>query len=207
MAATANLRLFVNWYLRSLQISDTNSGIYVLPFIRKYETLPLEIVIVEPDGTQFNRFSRVDISNLSISVAINDTYDDASPLCYQNTFTKDETNNIFKGELALNTGAFNTYLGSADSKSAYFEIEMQEGTARSKIYTQLINVYNAVTQTAVTVPSPLDEYLTKAQQSAQFAQKIMPAGEQFTITSPGGLYTRTFGVDDGGAPIDIILPV
>lgn len=207
MPATANLRLFVNWYLRSLQISDTNSGTFVLPSFRKYETVPLEIVIVEPDGTQFNRFSRVDISNLSLSVAINDTYDDAAPLAYQNTFSKDETTNTFKGELALNTAALNTYIGSADSKSGYFEIEMQEGTARSKICTQLITLYNAVTQTAVTVPTPADEYLTKAQQQAQFAQKVMPAGEQFTITSPGGLYTRTFGVDDGGAAIDIILPV
>lgn len=209
MAATATRKLFVNWQTKKLQISDQKSGDVVLPVFNKYETIPFEVVIVEPSlvALGVERYSRVDISNLSLSIAINDTFDDAAPLAYQSTFTKDEDNNVFSGELALNTTALNTYIGSNDSKTAYFEIEIQEGTARSKIYLATITIQNSVTQVSTTAPTPADEYLTKAQTSAQFLQKVLPAGEQITITSPSGTYQRILGVDDGGASIDIIVPV
>lgn len=209
MAATATRKLFVNLATKKLQVSDVKSGEFVLPNFNKYETVPLEVCIVEPSlvALGIERYSRVDISNLSLSVAINDTFDDAAPLAYQSTFTKDETSNVFSGELSLNTAALNSYIGSSDSKSAYFEIEIQEGTARTKIYTAIVTIQNAVTQVGATNPTPVDEYLTKAQTTAQFVSKVMPAGEQITITSPSGTYQRIIGVDDGGAAIDIILPV
>lgn len=209
MAATANRRIFVNWFSKKLQISDRKSGEFVLPVFNKYETIPLEVVIVEPDtaNTGIDRFARVDISNLSLSVSINDTFDDSSPLAQQTSWTKDEDNNIFTGELALNTAALNTYIGSSDSKTAYLEIEIQEGTARSKVFTGTVILQNAVTTVSTTAPTPLDEYYTKAQTTAQFVQKVLPAGEQITLTSPSGTYQRIIGVDDGGAAIDIILPV
>lgn len=209
MAATANRRIFVNWFTKRLQLSDKKSGDFTLPAFMKYETVPFEVCIVEPDltGTGIDRFSRVDISNLSLSIAIHSGFDTASPLAYQNTFTKDEELNVFSGELALNTSAMNTYIGSDSTKSAYIEFEIQEGTARSKIYIGTITLQNAVTQVSTTAPTPSDEYFTKAQTTAQFVQKILPAGEQITITSPSGTYQRILGVDDGGSAIDIILPV
>jgi hypothetical protein len=209
MAATATRKIFVNWFTKKLQLSDSKSGDFTLPAFNKYETIPFEVCIIEPSliAIGIERYSRVDISNLSLSVAINDTYDDAAPLCYQSTFTKDEDQNIFSGELALNTAALNSYIGSADSRTAYLEIEIQEGTARNKIYTGQVTIQNAVTQVGATAPTPVDEYLTKAQTTAQFVSKVMPAGEQLTITSPSGTYQRILGVDDGGAAIDIILPV
>jgi len=209
MPATAVRRLFVNWWTKQLQISDRNSGPFTLPPFNKYETVPFEIVIVEPavESTRLSTFSRVDISNLSISVAINDTFDDASPLAYQPTWTKDKDENVFSGQLELNTAALNTYLGSNSSLTPYFEIEIQEGTARSKIYQATVTLKNSVTNISPSAPSPVDEYFTKAQTSAQFVQKVMPASEQLTFTSPSGTYQRIIGVDDGGAPIDTILPV
>lgn len=207
--ANGALKLFANIRSKLLQVSDRNGGAFVLPNFNKYETIPLEIVLVEPDTAAIGlpQFRRIDISSLSISVAVNDTYDDASPLAYQPTFTKDEDLNMFSAELALNTAALNTYLGSSDTKAAYFEIEIQEGTARRKIYTAAITLQNAVTQVSSTTPTPVDEYLTKAQQVAQFVQKIMPASEQLTFTSPSGAYQRIIGVADDGSPIDQILPV
>ncbi len=187
--ATANRRLFCNWYNKTLQISDRNSGTFVLPPFNKYETIPFEIVIVEPDltATGFDRFQRVDISNLSLSVALNDNLDDASLLAYQPVFTKDEENNVFSGELSLNTAAFNAYLTSADTtKSAYFEIEMQEGTARSKIYVAQVTLQNSPTIIGNETPTPVDEYYTKAQVEQQFVKKVMPAGESITMTTPDG---------------------
>jgi hypothetical protein len=101
----------------------------------------------------------------------------------------------------------NAALGSSSYITAYFEIEVQEGTNVSKIYQASIRVNNAVAQVGATVPSPVDEYYTKAQAVAQFPTKVMAAGEQFTITSPSGTYQRIFGVDDGGNAIDQIVPV
>lgn len=209
MAASATRKLFVNIQTKALQISDRNGGVYVLPPFNKYETVPFEIVLVELDTSAIGlpRYRRIDISPLSISVAINEVFDDATPLAYQPTFAKDEELNAFSAELALNTAALNTYLGSSDSKNAYFEIEMQEGTARTKIYTAVVTLQNAVTQIGATVPVPTDEYFTKSQTTAQFLPRIgEPAGQQ-TYTSPSSTWQRIIGVDDAGQPIDQILPV
>ena len=149
----------------------------------------------------------MDISNLSLCVSINDTFDDSAPLASQDTWTKNEVTNVFSGELSLNTSAMNTYIGSNDSVSGYLEVEIQEGTARSKAFTATVTLQNAVTQTAITAPAPLTEYYTKPVADGRFVQKVMPAGEQLTITSPGGTYQRILGVDDGGNVIDIVLPV
>lgn len=206
--ATATRKLFVNWATKTLQISDKNGSPFVLPNFNKYEVLPLEIVVVEPDLTSISllRFSRVDISNLSIAVSLNDTYDDAAPLAYQSTFTKDETLNVFTGDMSLNTSALNTWLSTTESKSAYFEIEIQEGTNVSKIYQATVTVKQSVAQVGAVVPSPVDEYYTKAQSDQQFLKPISPAGVHHTITSPSGNYVRIFGVDDGGNVIDQVLP-
>lgn len=207
--ATATRKLFVNLASKQLQISDLNGGAFVLPAFNKYENVPFEVVFVEPDlqAVGLPGWARVDISNLSISIALNDTFDDASPLAYQNTFTKDETLNVFSGSLSLNTSALNTWIGSSDSKAGYFEIEIQEGTNVLKAYQATVTVKNSVAQVGATVPSPVDEYFTKAQTTAQFVPKVMPAGEQITITSPGGVYQRILGIDDGGNVIDQVLPV
>lgn len=209
MSASATRKLFVNIQTKALQLSDRNGGVAVLPFFNKYETVPFEIVLVELDTSArgLPQYRRLDISPLSISVAINDTFDDASPLAYQPTFTKDEESNTFSAELALNTAALNTYLGSSDTKSAKFEVEIQEGTARTKILTLDVTLQNAVTQVGAVTPTPTDEYLTKSQQVAQFVQKLMPASEQLTFTSPSGNFQRIIGVDDSGSPVDQIIPV
>lgn len=209
MAATANRQWFVNWFSKSLQISDTNGGAFQLPNFHKYETIPLKIVIVEPDLTSkgLNKFARVDVSGLSLTVSINETFDDAAPLVQQATWAKDEELNCFQAELPMNTAAMNSYLGASDTKTAYLEIEVQEGTARSKILVQQITIQNSVTQIGTITPAPVDEYFTKAQTAAQFWPMVGAPGAQLTITSPSNTYNRILGVDDGGAAIDIILPV
>ena len=205
MPATAKRRLFVNWYTKLLQVSDRSGAPIALPAFNKYETIAFEIVIVQPDlsAVGLDKWSRVDISNLSLSVAINDTLDDAAPLAQQTVWSKDETENVFSAELALNTAPFNAWFGSStDPKSAYFEIEFQEGTQRSKIYVAPVIVANAVTQPTTTAPTPIDEYLTKAQTDQQFIKKVMGAGETITLTTPDGLNQRVLGAANGQVPID-----
>ena len=206
---TATRKLFVNWLTKQLQVSDSNGGIVTLPPFNKYENVPFEIVVVEPDTSAIGpaKWTRVDISALSMSMALNDTYDDATPLAYQNAFSKDETLNVFSGSLSVNTAALNAWLGSSAYKDGIFEIEIQEGLNVSKIYQVGIRVQNSVAQVGATVPSPVDEYYTKAQADQQFVKPVGDAGRQITITSPGGIYQRVFGVSDNGEPIDQTFPV
>ncbi len=202
--ATAWRKLFVNFPDKKLQVSDMNGGSVQLSSFTKYETVPIQVVLVEPDLTssRLDRFNRIDISPLSLSVAINSVYDSAAPLALLTVWSKDETENVFSGELALNTALLNTYLGSDSTKTAYLEIEVQEGTARTKVFIGQITLQNAVTQVSSVAPTPNDEYYTKAQIVAQFVPRVMEAGGQLTITSPGNLKQRVIGVDDGGNAID-----
>lgn len=206
---TATRKLFVHQTKKVLQFSDENGGVVTLPAFNKYEQVPFEIVIVEDDTSAVGPpgFARLDVSNLSLSVALNDTLDDATPLAYQPTFTKDEEHNTFTGSLNLNTAALNAWLGSSDSKTAYFEIEYQESSTVVKIYSVAVTVKNSVIIVGATVPSPVDEYYTKAQADQQFVRPVGPAGQQITITSPGNVYQRILGVTDEGLPIDQIIPV
>lgn len=202
-------KLFANWFTKVLQNSDTNGGNIVLPAFNKYEVIPFEIVIVEPDlgAVGLPKWSRVDISALSLAVALNDTYDDATPLAYQNTFSKNETTNTFSGSLSLNTSALNSWLGASDSKTAYFEIELTEGSNVTKIYQAIVTVKNSVSQVGAVVPSPVDEYYTKPQADSRYLRHANAAGVQMVITSPGNVYQRVLGIDDGGNAVDQVLPV
>lgn len=207
MPATALRRLFVNKETKTLQVSDRNGAPFVLPPFSKYETVPLAIVIVEPDlASGLQRFGRVDISPLSLTVSLHSSREGtATPLAQQASWSKDETLNVFSGELALNVAAMNTYV-DADSVAIFLEIEWAEGTARSKAIIET-TVEKAVTQPGSAGPASVTEYYTKAETNAQFVSKIMPAGEQLTLTSPNGLWQRIIGVGDGGETIDTVVAV
>jgi hypothetical protein len=207
--ATATRKLFVNWTTKTLQVSDLNGSPFTLPAFGKYENIPFDVVIVEPDLTSpgLLKFSRVPIANLSLAMSLNDTVDDSSPLASQNTFTKNTTANVFSGSLNLNTSGLNTWIGSLVDGTAYFEIEVTEGSNVQKIYVASVTVKQSVAPTGATTPSPVDDYYTKAQVESQFLKPVSSAGVMHTILSPSGTYQRIIGVDDGGNVIDQVLPV
>src|SRR5688572_4497776 len=93
-------KLFVNWHTKRRQKSDTaatGDGQDRIIF-HKYETVPLEIVIVEPRPSgSTNQFDRIDITDLTLRVAINETADTATPKAEQTTWTKNTSTNTFSG--------------------------------------------------------------------------------------------------------------
>lgn len=208
MPATALRRIFANKETKTLQVSDKNGAPFTLPPFTKYETAPLALTIVEPDLAAIGvaRFARVDISPLALQISIHSGLDTASPLVQQASWTKDEIDNVFSGELPLNVAAMNSYIGSNPTISAYLEIEWSESTARSKIVIPIV-LQNAVTQPGSAGPAPVIEYYTKDQVDALFLSNIMPPGRQITMTSPGNVYQRILGVTDDGVPIDQIVAV
>src|SRR5687767_8279937 len=123
-------KLYVNWNNKTLQLSDESATPVDPPIFQKYETCPLCIAIVEPCSPWGpNDFQRIDVTNVSLKVAINDTLDDSTPLAEQASFTKNTSTNVFEGNLVLNNATFNSWIGSSETKTAYLEIEATEGAA------------------------------------------------------------------------------
>lgn len=197
-------KLFINWHTRKRQRSDESmSGDVVdtLSFLQ-YENIPFEVVIVEPDPDGgVNDFNRVDITDLSMKMAVNDTYDDATPLAEQASWTKSTANNTFTGALNLNTGSMNTFIGSNNSQNAIFEVEILDSTgARSKIITETCLVKRGVLQTTTTSPDPAKVFLELDQAKGLFLPRVL--GDQETITFRNGVYRRVIGVNADGSGLD-----
>lgn len=135
------LKLFVDIFNRKLVTSATSDFPVQLPNIFREDHIELEIMLLEPTGNLTSPLSTVDISSLSIQVAIG--VPDSSPEALQTTFTKDTSTNKFSGALNINTtemvAAFNS--ASGNTLSRFLEIEV-EGTA---------NQYHTVLQQAVTL--------------------------------------------------------
>lgn len=170
----------------------------------KYDTVPFEIVLVEPQ-TEFtgqNQFAIVDITDISLTARINDTVDDATPLVEQGTWTKNTAAGTFSGNLVLNTAGMNSYVGSTD-KTPYFEVEVLDvAGARVKVLTEVCNVIVGVGQPTTTAPDPLKEYYTKDEQYGLFLPRRSGPGETWTSLSPDGTHERVLGMRDDGTPQD-----
>lgn len=204
----ANYRkIWVDWTNKRLLASPTTLGTITLPAFHKYEVVPFQIGIIEPDPDDpIATYNRLSVANMSLRVVINDTLDDAAPLVEQASWTKNTATNVFTGELDLNTAGMNSYIGSSDTLTGYFEIQIVDNTCRSKIYRALVDLRQGVSQPTTTSPDPQQEYYTKAEMEGLFPRFLRQAGEQDTWTSPDGAYERTIGVSNDGEPIDIIAP-
>lgn len=190
-------KLFVNW-LTKKRIGD---GIDRMAFL-KYEVIPFEIVFLEPQFQgKANEYNRVDITDISLKVAINDTLDDASPLAEQTSWTKNTANMTFSGNLSLNTAGMNSYIDGA--KTPYFEIEITDTTgARVKTLSELCAVSQGVLQTTTVSPDPLQTYITLDQAKGLFVPRILAVGETITWQDITGTSRRTIGVNPDFSPQD-----
>jgi len=207
--ATAYRKTFLNWVEKRLQIGELNGGEFVFPHFFKYESVPIRLYLLEPaqDTLGPDEFSRVDISNLSLRVTINDTLDDATPLAEQSTWTQNASQNYWEGVLDLNTAGMSTYIGSNSSMTAYIQIAVAEtGGVWRTVYQRQITIENSVAQPTTTSPDPTKTYRTAEESDGIYDTPVMRQGVQKVAISPSGNYQRIWGVDDNGTAIDQILP-
>ena len=200
-------KLFIDWTTKTLIKGLRDQSIYILPTFHKYETVPLEVSIVEPGTSPTAAWSKLDVDNIALTVSMNDTLDDATPFAMLDTWTKDSEQNTLSGDLILNTVAANAFIGSTASVSAYFEVQMVESSARVKLYRATVTFAQGILQPTSTSPNPSDEYYTKGQTDSLFIKPIMTAGQTITLTSSDGAWQRIIGVNDDGVPIDDIVAV
>lgn len=207
MAESAR-RLFVNLETKKLVFSDRIPGEVILADFHKYETAAFEVVLLRRNPNALTgALERVNISNVSLKISIHSSYDTSSPAAMQDTWSKDLINNVFSAEFSLNTAGINSLIGANATATGYFEIEITENTSRQKIYVQAITLRNAVAQPSTTAPTPITEYMTRAEADSKYVKFLGSAGETVTLTSSSGTFQRIIGVTDGGEPIDQILPV
>lgn len=206
--ATNFKNLWVNWEEKRLQQSDLNGGDFVLPDFMKYEEVPFRVRILERDPAGVPEgWAIVSVAPFTLAITINDTLDDASPLADQQVWVPDTTLNKFEGVLQLNTPAMNAYVGSAISVNAYFQITLSQGGGQpTPIYQRPIKILNSVNQPTTTSPDVTKVYRTADESDLVYLTAIGKPGQFRAELSPSGNYARYTGVDDGGAPIDLILP-
>ena len=96
-----NLKLFVDIDNRKLVKSMTSDFPVNLATLFREDWIDLEVTLCEPSGTITSPLNVVDVSSLSIKVAIGNP--DVAPEAFQDTFTRDTTNNKFTGTLNINT--------------------------------------------------------------------------------------------------------
>ncbi len=166
------------------------------------------IQIVDPTGNLSVPNTIVDMGGKGLRVSVGATPTGSSggptPLALI-AGTWDSTNKWFTAALALNTTDVDTYIGSLSEKSAYFELNITESGNRNTILQSTFTIRAVVDELGSTVPSPTDQYLTRAESEAAFLKKKEGAGITWVAVSPNGIYGRELGVADDGTAIDNII--
>lgn len=186
-----------------------NGSVPALPTLFQSNTQDFEITVVDPPADFSSASSKVDLGTSGLRVSIGETPTGTAggptPLALQTTWTWDPTNKHFTGSLALNTAGIDSFLGTLASKPAYFEVNLTTGGNRITLLQIGVTIKAVVDELSGTVPTPTDQYLTKAEMIAMFLKFINDAGHTVVFKSPNAVYGRELGVnDDGSAKDDII---
>jgi hypothetical protein len=180
-----------------------------IPALFQGNTQDFEITFVDPPTGLQGSYTKVDLGTDGLRVAIGDTPTGTpggpTPLAIQTTWTWDSANKNFTASIALNTAAIDSFLGTAASKQAYFEVNVTTAGNRITTLQTTFPLDAVVDEQTSTAPTPTDQYLTKAEQLAAFVQYISANGKTIVLKSPSGIYGRELGVADDGSPIDNII--
>lgn len=166
-----------------------------------------------PLASSASYFSKVDIQNLSLKIAIGAKAGDEDLVAAQYTWNKrydaDATTGHFYADLSLNTTELNAKFGADTLEhSTYFVILLNEDGAWRTVYEQHIQIQAAVVAPTgeSDLPSPVNEYLTRAECLEMFVKWINNgAGKNAQFTSPDGSRLLELGVGDDGEMITDIL--
>lgn len=193
---------------QSRRLVEYSGSVSKVPDVFQGNVLDLKITVVDPSGS-LGGFSKVDLGSYGLRVAIGATPTGTSggptPLALQNTFTWDSADKSFSGSLECNTTAIDTFIGTAASATAYFEVNLTLAGNRITILQETFTLKAVVDEATSTAPTPTDVYLTKAECLALFAKFVNDAGATIVLKSPGAIYGRELGIGDDGAPVDNII--
>lgn len=205
--AARNLTLVVD--LQNQVLVSLNGSVTQMPDLFQSNTVSLRVQGVNPTGILFapgnpnGAYTVVDLAGFGLRASVGQqptgSSGGPSPLALQDTFNWDATNKWFYADLALNTTDVDNYIGSLPLKQAWFELNLTNAGNRTTILQVNFNIKAVVDELTSTVPTPTNQYLTKAEILALLASKL-----DRLIKSPSGTYGRELGVADDGTPTDSI---
>src|SRR5947209_8045359 len=146
-----------------------------VPAMFQGNTQAFQIYTVDPDPTNLlGGFVPVNMSGSGLRMALGDTPTGTSggptPIALQDTWTWDPVTLSFSASLNLNVVAVDTFLESAAAKSAYLEINQTASGGRTTLLQTAVSLRAVVDELTSAAPTPVDQYLTKAEISAVYAK-------------------------------------
>lgn len=185
------------------KLISVNGSVGSMPDLFQSNIVTLQVQIFDPTGpTSLSAPTIVDAGTYGLRASVGATPAGTTgeiPVALQDTFTWDATNKWFTADLALNTSGVDTLIGAAPSVLAYFELNLTIAGGRNTILQTTFNLRAVVDELAGTVPTPTDQYLTKAECLALFAKYINDAGRTITLTSPTTGKLIELGANDDGS--------
>lgn len=156
----AQLDLYIDTYSGELVSGQYNPAAGVLPRFFQGDTISLRIYLLSrattyPLGTPY---SFVNNSDLSLKVGIGPKNGTAGSTLYTQQFTwaKDALNQYFYADLPLNTAAITTLIATAESASAWLEVEYTQSGYPTTVLQKAITIHAEVIETgSITVPAGL----------------------------------------------------
>lgn len=212
MSATINLFLDVENKL--LVTSLTNASPFRgLSTAYQYAYYNFQVTPVRPNGNVTGTlYTKLDLDNLTLKMGIGARAGGESLLAYTapGSWTKNYDSGssgpgYFSGAFDLNTTEMNTAMGSSDSISSYFEIQLGDSSNYRTAYNAAITIYATVMTSgaAASLPTAAEQYYTKTETAGLFAK--LYGSETITLVSPDGTRFRTLGIDNDGNAIDDLI--
>jgi hypothetical protein len=194
------------------------NGNYTFPAFCFGDTVPYNVFLMTPlSGSSPGKAPTFQLLQASayagLQMALGSVDGNYTDLTWQNTWATavDPVSGFtyFTASLSIYTAAIQTALGSAASIGTNLQIFLVvSGTPPTQIgETLYLNaaVIKQVVQnpgTANPLPLPASQYLTAAQIGQLYVLKIGKPGDTIQTSSPNGTYSRLWGIDNNGTPID-----
>ncbi|HWN95563.1 MAG TPA: hypothetical protein VNT99_11055 [Methylomirabilota bacterium] len=152
-----------------------------------------------------NPFLQVAVAGLTLDIAVGPRAGVEGILARNNAWT-DSGQGYLECVLNLNTVELNGAIAGSDSFNTWLEIQMTENGNTRPVYQESINLLSIVIGPtgAVSLPTAAAEYLTAAQQRAEFVRFYdNPPGSTIEMVSFDGTKTRlSCGVNNDGSAAD-----
>jgi hypothetical protein len=211
---SAYITLYADIINKRLVTSLTNSSAFNgVATAFQYAIYNFRVYPVKPNGNVTGTlYTVLDLDNLTLKMGVGARSGSESLLAYTapGSWTKNYDSGAsgpgyFSGQFDLNTTEMNAAIGSSDSLSSYFEIQLGDSAEYRTIYNAGITVYSTVMTSgaAATLPTAADQYYTKEEVAGLFAKLF--GSETITLQSPDGTRFRTLGVDNDGNAIDDLI--
>jgi len=202
----AYINLYVDTYSGELVSGVENFRAGLLPRFFQGDTISLRIYLLERTSTfpVIPAYAIINNALLDLKVALGPKNGTAGSTLYtqQLTWDKDAQKQYFFADLPLSTAAITTLIGTAESASAWFEIQYEQNGVPTTVLQKSVTIHAEVIESGViTVPAGL----TGASVEYVNATFLKAENNGFVMVNPTtGSKIQVYLGDDGAVHFDPI---